>query len=536
MKLKSIFLKSIMGLASLSISAYMLPFNAAADWQQIGYLGDLNGDKEVSISDLVIMQKFILGKQSLSAENGYHVNNGYIGINGTDSFEANEYLITADINQDGAVNAFDLSLLRHNLLTNDNPLVWQWFDETVPDTKFIDAPINNVKKFLPSQGEADLVIFYVDFPDCHYEYTPTENAIDEIAFGSEDTTDKNYPFDSMNAFYNRSSKGTINLQGKAFRYTAKKNLAEYNNTDGRINLTMEIYQALDESVDFSQFDGNSDGFIDTTLVSVPKAAGDDNWWPCAGPVDNDSFSVDGKKLGHLITSNAQIEAADDYYNFNSSILHEMGHCMGLPDFYLYHGDDVEGMHGTAGSELMDVDATTDFSSVSKLQLGWYRKNQIQVYDYTQDSQKFTLKNAQTDDGNVVIIPCGELDSKYQSEYMIIEYTTQDRNNSNPNWWQMMSSGIRVYHVDATIFDNGFWTSYKYARVSEFNNNDEGRRFIRIIDDREIDNIYKTGDVIDNSILGFNWYDEDGNQSIDTGLSISIGENEGDTYQITISKK
>ena len=110
----------------------------------------------------------------------------------------------------------------------------------------------------------------------------------------------------MNAFYNRSSKGTINLQGKAFRYTAKKNLAEYNNTDGRINLTMEIYQALDESVDFSQFDGNSDGFIDTTLVSVPKAAGDDNWWPCAGPVDNDSFSVDGKKLGHLITSNAQI--------------------------------------------------------------------------------------------------------------------------------------------------------------------------------------------------------------------------------------
>lgn len=534
MKIKSMFVGSVLGLAALACSVGIFSFDTSAGWEHIGYLGDLNGDKIVDAEDLKMLNQHILGEKPLTSENGYFVDSGFIGIDGADGFQAGEYLVTADINQDGVVDCFDLTLLRKNILTNDGPWVWQWFDEKESD--FIDAPINDVKKYLPSQGEADLVIFYVDFPDCRYEFTPTAEQVEEIAFGAEDTSDKNYPFESMSAFYGRSSKGSMNLQGKAFRYTAENNVADYDGVSGRIGLLMEIYQALDDNVDFSVFDGNNDGFIDATLVSVPKAAGDDNWWPCAGPVDNDSFYVDGKKIGHLITSNSQISAADDYYGFNSTVLHEMGHCMGLPDLYLYHGEDTEGMHGTAGSEMMDVDATTDFSCVSKLQLGWYREDQIQVYDASQGSQTFTLTNAQTDSGNVVIIPCGELDNRYHSEYMLIEYTTQDKNNSNAGWWQMMSSGIRVYHVDATLHDNGWWVAYKYASGSEFTNNDEGRRLIRVIDDREIDNMYRTGDVVDNNISGFNWYDESGNQTIDPGVQIIIGENNGDNYNITISKK
>lgn len=534
MKIKSMLFGSVLGIVSLACSVCTFTFDTSAVWEHIGCLGDLNGDRAVDAEDLNILNQHILGEKPLTQENGYFVDNGYIGIDGSDGFQAGEYLVTADINQDGIVDCFDLVLLRKNVLNNDGPWVWQWFEDERSD--FIDAPINDVKKFLPSQGEADLVIFYVDFPDCRYEFTPTAEEIEEIAFGAEDTSDKNYPFDSMSAFYNRSSKGSMSLQGKAYRYTAKNNVSNYDGVSGRINLTMEIYQSLDEYVDFSVFDGNNDGFIDATLVSVPKAAGDDNWWPCAGPVDNDGFYIDGKKLGHLITSNSQINAIDDYLGFNSTVLHEMGHCMGLPDLYLYHGSDTEGMHGTAGSEMMDVDATTDFSGVSKLQLGWYRQHQIQVYDWSQDSQTFTLTNAQTDNGNVVIIPCGELNDRYHSEYMLIEYTTEDRNNSNAGWWQMMSSGIRVYHVDATLHDNGWWTSYKYASGSEFTNNDEGRRFIRVIDDRETDNMYRAGDVVDNNILGFNWYDEFGNQIIDPGVQITVGENNGDNYSITISKK
>ena len=53
---------------------------------------------------------------------------------------------------------------------------------------------------------------------------------------------------------------------------------------------------------------------------------------------------------------------------------------------------------------------------------------------------------------------------------------------------------------------------------------------------EVDNMYRTGDVVDGSIAGFHWYDENGNQTVETGLQIEIGEIVDDRYTITISQK
>ena len=187
--------------------------------------------------------------------------------------------------------------------------------------------------------------------------------------------------------------------------------------------------------------------IDATLFTVPTAAGDTDWWPCAGAFGDESYRVDGMAIGHIITGNAQIESETDYKNFVSSYLHEMGHCMGLPDYYLYWGTDSEGMHGAAGIELMDTDASSDFGAFSKLMLGWYQSDQIAVYDNTTGTQTFTLHNAQTQNGNCVIIPCGELDGQYFSEYFVIEYASAQANNSSLPWWQTSGSGVRIYHIN-----------------------------------------------------------------------------------------
>ena len=293
--------------------------------------------------------------------------------------------------------------------------------------------------------------------------------------------------------------------------------------------------AFDEAEDFSQYDGDNDGFIDTVLLSVPKAAGDDNWWPCAGPLGDENFFVDGKKVGHIITGNAQVESPTNYIVFNETILHEMGHCMGLPDYYLYHGEDTTGLHGAAGGELMD-DGYADFGCVSKLQYGWYREKQIEVFDSSKTTETYTLHNAQTDAGNVLVIPCGELDGQYHSEYMLVEYMTEDRNNSHPGWWMLTGSGIRVYHVDATIQEDYWYPSFMYGSGAPATNNDEGRRLLRIIDDRETDNLYRTGDVIDGTVSGFHWYDANGYQTVDTGISITVGALTEDGYEITVTRQ
>ena len=117
--------------------------------------------------------------------------------------------------------------------------------------------------------------------------------------------------------------------------------------------------------------------------------------------------------------------------------------------------------------------------------------------------------------------------------MMIEYTTEDANNSDPPWYVPMGEGIRIYHVEASLYNNGWWTSFRYASGSEFTDNYEGRRFIRLIDDESTDNIYKTGAVINGSIPGFHWYDSRGRQTVDTGLTIEIGEKKDNSYTITI---
>lgn len=552
---------------ALSVSACAVTMPATAGWEQIGCMGDLNNDTVVNIADLLLLSKHILGKTPLTTENTYHIKGKYYSINGSEKNNSLEYLQTADINQDGKVDIFDLIMLRKYIINQYADPVCIWTDDSETSTSsstgttttttttvqssettttttappFIEAPVKDLYGSMPSQNDAKMVIFYVDFPDCPYKYEPSVAEIEKAAFGAEDTENKNYPFESMSAFYNRSSKGSMKLSGKVFRYTTKQNKSEYEGDIYHINLINEVFEAFRDSEDFTQFDGNKDNIIDTTLISVPTDAGDDNWWPAAGQYGGSSdLTVDGMSVGHVIVGNAQIDSKTDCRNFTSSYLHEMGHCMGLPDYYLYNGEkDFEGLHGSGGYEMMD-ETNADFSAVSKLMLGWFKKEQVTIYDPATKNQNFTLYNAQKQDGNCVIIPCGKLENNYYSEFLVVEYTTLDTNNSRLKkdyWWKTTGTGVRVLHVEGTVTDNIGWKYWKYASgENEATNNDTGRRFVRIIDDTDTDNLYHTGDVIDGNISGFKWYAEDGTQSVDTGLKITVGEMTADSCIITVSEK
>lgn len=535
---------------------------ASAEPLLLGYRGDVNQDSIITTADAVIMQKFLTGAME---------------------FESDSMYVNADVNDDQVINIYDLIFLKRCITgqmdwigiygedpdatettepseTETDPLITTISYLTYPEESttsetetttsvvttgsielpFIPAPIAEIDSSLPSQGDANLVIFYVDFPDCTYGSADmTADQVEGIAFGAEDLSDVNYPFESMSAFYKRSSKGAMNLTGKVFRYTTKENRSSYD-TD-KVKLAKECYEAFNAENDFSSYDADMDGYIDATLFTVPTAAGDTDWWPCAGAFGDASYVVDGVKIGHIITGNAQIESVADYSNFNSSYLHEMGHCMGFPDYYLYSSDDYDGMHGSAGYELMDADAFSDFCSFSKLMLGWYRENQISVYDKSKGSQTFELINAQTEDGNCVIIPMDDLGGNYASgEYFIIEYSTNAGNNnlSSSRPWQVTSDGIRIYHVKPEIYDNGWWKSFKYSNGSEFTDtdgdgtpDDQGIRLIRLVNDGN--DAFTSGAVISYGTPGFGWYNSSEEEAVDPGVTIKVGEHEDGKYTITI---
>ncbi len=468
-------------------------------------IGDVNNNGALDVGDIVALQKWLLGYGSRS------------------EFSINR----ADMQQDGVIDIYDLVLLKR--------LILYTADEMPQESEnFITANLAKHGASLPTHGKAKLVVFYVDFPDCQYEYAPTTEELNRITFGTADPLNPCYPFESVSAFYSRASKGSMELDGQVFRYTTKENQSAYD--DDKVKIAEECYEAFKDQVDFSQFDGNGDGRIDATLFTVPAKAGTEHWWPCSGDFGDKAYRVDGVGVGHIITGSEQVNFTSDYISYVSTYCHELGHCTGLPDYYLFTTSDSEGMHGTGGAELMDTDAGSDFGAFSKLMEGWYRQNQVKIYDASKGQQTFTLTNAQTDSGNCIIIPNGQLANDLFSEYFILEYVTKDGNNSAVGTktapWVTAGEGVRIYHIDATT-EYGGNTFFRYGSGSEFTNKDQGIRLIRIIDDAETDNLYHTGDVINSSISGFRWYDANGGQTVDPGLTITVGTVSNGNCTVTI---
>ena len=547
----------IMKLAAAALAAVMIlgaaPTVEAADgweWHNIGCMGDLDGDRQLTQKDLGLMEAHLLGKEQLTLRNAYKTEGSFIGINGADGFESGDYLITADVNQDGAIDTYDLVLMRQQIVDNSPLIVWQWqySEREKPDIQtpenFIHPSVYELYGSMPSQNSGRLLIFYVDFPDCKYSYAPTEEELDDIAFGDKDMMNVNYPFESIRAFMKRSSENVMDLTGRSYRYTTEHEKSYYEGDKWHIKLIDEIVASFRNRIDFSAFDGNNDKTVDSILISVPSAAGDDDWWPKAGIYGGQDDRIDDEMyLGHIIVGNSEVDSATDHSDFVSSYCHELGHCMGLPDYYTYRKNalgDYQGMHGSAGFELMD-DANCDFGALSKLLLGWYYDWDVYVWDPSDGEHDIPLFNAQAERGNCIIIPGKDFDDKnYRSEFFIIEYTTLKGNNTalKKQWWRSTGEGIRIYHASAELNNSVKYRSWRYASGNDYETDyDEGRRFIRLVGEGtdKTDNLFHDGDVIDSSTPGFGWYDPEGKPVLPVGVKITIQADEG-SYLLNIEKE
>ena len=97
--------------------------------------------------------------------------------------------------------------------------------------------------------------------------------------------------------------------------------------------------------------------------------------------------------------------------------------------------------------------------------------------------------------------------------------------------------MRVLHVEATDEYTPSGSNFLYRSGNDSATNfDLGKRFIRIVNDSNYDNLFRTGNTIDHSSYGFGFYDDFGLEKIDPGVEISVGDLTDDTYTVTISKK
>ena len=476
--------------------------------------GDVNADGSFDIADVVLLQKWLLAVPNTDLANWK----------------------AADFNKNERLDVFDLCMMKRALFAEDKK----------DDNELILPPISAVSPTMPCVGEARVLMIAVSFPDAQHPLSADE--LQQQCFGPSDPQSPHYPQESISGFYSRASYGRLNMTGKVYSYTAQYEMDEYMKNDQRLvdyrtrdDLLEEVLEALDDVIDYRDYDLNKDGILDSVVIALPKEAmgrdankdGTEDWFPCSCTY-NGSAKHDGIKPARMC-----IGARDPGYitKFNKTWIHELGHAMGLPDYYRVitnNPHDQEGLIGTAGWEMMD-DADGDFSAFSKLMYGWLKRNEVQIY--TGGTQTYELKTMQ-DTPNCVLIPRGEFNGFY-SEYFMVEFNTPTVNNSamyigNNRLDLFRQGGVRVLHCNAELCEVSSGMMLKWRINSKFyDRSNKKQRVLRLINYHNM--FFNDGKVISNETEGFAWYDEEGDRTVDPGITITVSDFDENTgCKITIA--
>ena len=514
-------------IAALSPAARpAVPASAAGIPVLVGYHGDINNDMKIDRTDVSLLLAYLLDSSPET------------------NTAASAYLKDADLDSSQSLDAKDLTLLKRTALHIDKPV--PIYDDNPDGDELIPPPISAVNPTMPCVGESHVLMIAVSFPDAQQPLSADE--IQKQCFGPSDPQSPYYPQESISGFYSRASYGRLNMTGKVYTYTAKYEVDAYMQTDPRKvdyrtrdDLLDEVLEALDDTIDYRDYDLNKDGILDAVILTLPKEAsgrdankdGTEDWGPCSGPYYGSAVH-DGVTLSKMC-----IGARDPSYltDFTKTWIHELGHAMGLPDYYRVitnNPHDQEGLIGTAGWEMMD-DADGDFSAFSKLMYGWLKGNEVQIY--TGGTQTYELKTMQ-DTPNCVLIPRGEFNGFY-SEYFMVEFNTPTVNNSamyigNNRLNLFRQGGVRVLHCNAELCEISSGMMLKWRINSKFyDRSNKKQRVLRLINYHNM--FFNDGKVISNETEGFAWYDENGDRTVDPGITITVSDFDENTgCRITIA--
>lgn len=471
----------------------------------------------------------------------------------TSLLQENKKYITGDINCDGEFDLSDLILFKRWLSDPTKNEIYNWEaadfckDNKLDNADLVlmqralvklplqeesnDPPIKAVDPSLPSVGNNRIPVIAVDFPDYAFTEENISDLLQQNFFGSANPDDPQYPQESISAYYERASYGKMKLTGDVFTYTAKHPIDWYFDDDAR-SLVTEIMASLDEQIDYQLYDADKNKIIDAIAIVLPDETldidndGDEkpDLWPFTTSVINKQ-KYDGLEIGDFCLV---VYDKNDYAGFIGKMAHELGHAMGLPDYYKYTNDDSfenDGLPGPAGNELMD-EGVGDLSACSKLLLGWLSEDEVQIY--SGGSQTFTITSMQYSP-SCILIPRNTNDG-YLSEYFLIEYITEEANNASAS-----GNGIRILHVQAEVSEGRYGTEFKYNNYSKYyDTSNQKQRVLRLVNHY---GYFYPGTrgiqytrSIDGSIEGFHWYDEEGFLTVDTGLKIEIcGHHPGPDY-------
>jgi immune inhibitor A len=297
-------------------------------------------------------------------------------------------------------------------------------------------------------------------------------------------------FGTLSEFYEEASGGRLQVTGEALDWVRTTLTLEevvgdsYGLGSGARTgaFLLEMVEAVDPTVDFGLFDndgpdgrpnsGDDDGAVDAVafqFLEVSASCGGPGIWPHRSRLknwsDGDPYISDDVAAhgGHIVVNDYTIQSAVDCGGTNvqkaTTIAHELGHVLGLPDLY----DRSQGLlpeerrwvvgcwdlmaAGAWGCGTMNREdwvRPTHFGAWEKERLGWL--GALEVVGDVLD-QEFVLDPVQSGE-EVLKIPLESGAPSSLTEYLLMEYRTKEGFDLD-----LPASGVLVYHVDPKISGN-----------------------------------------------------------------------------------
>ncbi len=191
------------------------------------------------------------------------------------------------------------------------------------------------------------LVVLVNFSNISFKAANTRDAFDDLMNNSNYT--HNGAYGSVREYFRAQSNGQyvpdfdvvgpITLTKTRATYGANTSSKQGSDTNPA-QMIVDACKAVDNTVDFTTYDNNNDGYIDFVYVIYAGEGEADggpkesvwphNWYVKSGA--DITCNLDGKKLDNYACS-AELNHSDNTRTGIGTIAHEFGHVIGLPDYY-----------------------------------------------------------------------------------------------------------------------------------------------------------------------------------------------------------
>ena len=377
----------------------------------------------------------------------------------------------AQVNEDGTLRP--TPLLAHNdgmrtaqekeyILAQDKELFYRCAEEQIQINRVRREPVSASNLEFPHLGSPKAIVILAQFADTPFtleapkasfeQYFNNEGALKDMGRGEAGN------ISSVKDFFKAMSFGKYEPQFDVYGpVTLPDSLKKYggSNSTGTDENMSKLFKdactAMDDSLDYSQYDENNDGYVDLVIIIYAgysqSVTGNSNecLWPKSGNCNGGKY--DGKSVSRF-GINAELNgfpgcySAAPYERINGigTLCHEFSHCLGLPDFYptgnAWKGDNQAMEFWSimdSGNYLSNGNAPAAYTAWEREALEW-----LEIPTLTEAGD---LEIAPIDYGGTAYRILND-NNELGSEYFIIE-NIQNRGYNV----RQKGHGLLVYHVN-----------------------------------------------------------------------------------------